>query len=544
MLLGMANNTSRLRGVNRNYLRATSRGGFFNDDFKLLPNLTLNFGIRYEMDLTPYDRYDHLSMFVPSIGKIVTAAKPTPELAALVAQGNVQNLFAYASEVGLPREIIRPDYNNVAPRFGFAWSPTRDRKTVLRGGYGIFYTGSLLNPFQIRFGASFPFSVQENYTRNASRPDLVTLSNPFPSELSKLGGTTSTFGTDVNSRTGYLQSYSLTMERDLSGGIGLEIGYTGSKGTHLGKARDINYPRRTEQSYLAGTPIQNLRPYPFWNNAINIFTWVSNSIYNSGQISLRRRGKGGTFYRISYTFSKSIDDASQLNQPTTGGLIGTNQDPTNWKLDRGRSDWDRGHVVTASYSWMLPFGRGRRFFGSANRWQQAAIGGWQLSGASFFATGAPFTVNTTGSDANIGDSGKPNRIGKGIPAEIPGQRRGIDYPWFVLSDFVAVPSCVSVTVGCPADKYGFKPFVYGNSGRSILDGPGRAYSNLALMKNFGARERRNFQFRFESFNALNHPNFNMPNKNFNSTGGGLITSVSGTGRGGSRVFQAALKYAF
>ena len=101
-----------------------------------------------------------------------------------------------------------------------------------------------------------------------------------------------------------------------------------------------------------------------------------------------------------------------------------------------------------------------------------------------------------------------------------------------------------MTVGCPADKYGFKPFAYGNSGRSILDGPGRAYSNLALMKNFGLREGRSLQLRLESFNVLNHANFNMPSKFFNSTAGGMITNVAGTGRGGSRVFQAALKYAF
>jgi hypothetical protein len=99
-------------------------------------------------------------------------------------------------------------------------------------------------------------------------------------------------------------------------------------------------------------------------------------------------------------------------------------------------------------------------------------------------------------------------------------------------------------VGCPADRYGFIPFVYGNAGRNILDGPGLAYFNLAMMKNFRFQEHKNVQFRFESFNALNHPNFNMPNKSFNQATAGLITDVVDTGRGGSRVFQASLKFEF
>jgi len=114
----------------------------------------------------------------------------------------------------------------------------------------------------------------------------------------------------------------------------------------------------------------------------------------------------------------------------------------------------------------------------------------------------------------------------------------------VLSDFVKVPSCVSTRVGCPADQYGFLPFVYGNSGRNILDGPGLAYINLSLMKNFRIREGKSFQFRFESFNVMNHPNFVVPNNQFNTANGGLITDVLGSGRGGPRVFQAALRFAF
>src|SRR5581483_2395096 len=350
---------------------------------------------------------------------------------------------------------------------------------------------------------------------------------------------------EVNDPTGYLQSWNMTIERDLGAGMSLELGYVGSKGTHLSRFKDINLPRRTEAAYLAGIPVQQLRPFPYFNGTIMQFQFHSNSIYNAGQISLRRRGRGGTFFRVNYQYAKSIDDASQLNGTSDDGLPAAAQDVNNRKADRSRSDWDRGHVVTASFSWQIPFGRGRKFLAGAKGIEQGVLGGWQFSGTTFMATGAPITIITAGTNLNLGDSQKPNRIATGIPASIPGQRRGVDYPWFDPDAFVAVPSCVSVKVGCPADQYGFKPFVYGNAGRNILDGPGLQYFNLAMMKNFRFKERKNFQLRLESFNAFNHPNFQLPNNQFNASGAGLITAaIVDGGAGAARVFQAALKFEF
>ncbi len=543
-LLGMMNQATRTVGWNRNYLRATSIGAFFNDDLKLRPNLTLNLGLRYEIDMTPCDRYDHLSNFVPSMAKIVLASKPTEDLTGLIAKAGLQDYVAFASETGLPRSLVNNDYTNFAPRVGFAWTPWANRKTVVRGGYGIFYTGYLLNPFRNQLSNTFPYTVEETYSRNSSRTDLVTLSNPFPAERQALGGVNTSSGYDTNAPTGYLQSYNLTIERDLGGGAALEIGFAGSKGTHLGRMRDVNLPRRSLEAYLAGIATVDLRPFPFLNGTVNYFSFNSNSIYNAGQVSLRKRGRGGTFYRLSYSYSKSIDDVSQIQGTSDAGLTAAAQDVNNFRLDRGRSDWDRGHVVTASYSWQLPFGRGRRFFGAAGPWRQGIIGGWQLSGTSFFSTGAPMTPVAADVNLNLGESQKPNRLGKGIPDEIPGLRRGVDYPWFVLDDFEKVPNCISVTAGCPPSPHGFLPFVYGNSGRNILDGPGLAYFNFSLMKNFRFQERKNFQFRFDAYNALNHPNFKMPNRQFNASNAGLITSVADTGRGGRRAFQAGLKFQF
>ena len=144
--------------------------------------------MRYEVDLTPYDRYDHLSNFVPSLGKIVLASAPTGGPERPDREGRpAGRTSTYASEAGLPRSLVHGDFTNFAPRAGFAWTPWSNRKTVLRGGYGIFYTGYLLNPFRNQLSNTFPYTVEETYSRNASRTDLVTLSNPFPTGAAGAG---------------------------------------------------------------------------------------------------------------------------------------------------------------------------------------------------------------------------------------------------------------------------------------------------------------------------------------------------------------------
>src|SRR5262249_224582 len=147
----------------------------------------------------------------------------------------------------------------------------------------------------------FPFVFTETYSRNASFPDRVTLSNPFPQEVRTLGGVTNANGYEDHAPMGYLQSYNLTIEREVGHAPVLQIGFVGSKGTHLGRQSDINVPRRTMETYQANIPVQQLRPFPFLNGAINFYSFGVNSIYNAGQISLRKRGGGGAFYRLNYS---------------------------------------------------------------------------------------------------------------------------------------------------------------------------------------------------------------------------------------------------
>ncbi|MFN0105789.1 MAG: carboxypeptidase regulatory-like domain-containing protein [Bryobacteraceae bacterium] len=539
-LLGMLQSTTRNAQPTRNYLRSFSMGAFFNDDFKVTRTLTLNLGMRYELDLPPVDRYGRASNFVAEFGKIVISDDANlPGLQERIAKFNLQDRVALARDVGYPRALVYADKLNFAPRSGFAWRTPLKQTTVIRGGYGVFYTGHLLNPIRTSLMTGFPFSVNQTFSRLATDTSLVTLSNPFPDSRATEGNSTNSNGYDPHPPLGYLQSYNLTIECEIGHSMALEVGYVGSKGTHLGRQYDINQPLRSLDLYQANVAF----PRPISGiNTINYYSFGANSNYNAGQISLRRRARGG-FYRLNYSISKSIDDASQLSGNSTGGFAGA-QNSRDLKSERARSDFDRRHVITAVFSTALPLGRGKKFLSGVSGWRNGVVGGWQFSGSGTYYSGQAFTVTSANVDTNLGESSRPNRIGSGLQETISGAgKRGVDYPWFALSDFEPVPRCASRT-SCEVSPNGFAPFTFGNAGRNILDGPRSHFINVALLKNFRVAEKRSFQFRYELFNILNHANFQLPERQFNALGGGLITGVTDRGRGGPRVMQAALKFEF
>ena len=539
-LLGLLQSTTRTLEPTNNYLRSFSVGSYIADDFKVTRSLTLNLGLRYELDMPPVDRYDRASNFDPGLGKIIIADdKNLSQLPERLARFNLQDRVALARDVGRPRSLVFPDKINVAPRFGFAWRvPGQRRTTVLRGGYGIFFTGHLLNPIRVSLMTGFPFSVNQTFSRLPTEVSLVTLSNPFPDTRATEGNSTNSNGYDPRPKLGDLQSYNFTIERELAPGWAFELGLVGSKGSHLGRQYDINQPLRSLEAYQANIAF----PRPIAGvNTVNYYSFGANSVYHAGQISLRRQMRGA-FVRLNYSLSKSIDDASQISGNSTGGVSGA-QNSRDLKSERGRSDFDRRHVITAVFSTPLPFGKGRKFFPTAARWGQTLISGWQLTGTAAYYTGQAFTVTAANVDTNLGESLRPNRIGSGQPAPSQAGRRGVDYPWFNLADFEPVPRCASRT-SCEVSPNGFRPFSFGNSGRNILDGPTQQFINLALLKNFRMKERSNLQFRYELFNILNHANFQLPERQFNLLGGGIITNVVDRGRGGPRVMQVALKFEF
>ncbi len=548
MQLGWLNNVTRQVGFNRNYWRQPAKGAFINDDWKATRRLTVNLGMRWEVNQAPFDKYDRMGSYDTSIRKLVVAsdANAPSNYQELLDQTGLRDVVVTAASVGRGRSVVSTDWINFSPRVGLAYR--LGDKTVVRTGYGLFLGGDILNNLRNSLSNQFPFSINQNFTGVNATPDLVSLKTPFPSSRETITGTTTAAGFTMDPQQSYLQSWNFTIEREIFGGTALEMDYRGSKGTHLQRLYDFNQPLRDLSSYISGEGFA--RPIPEWN-AINIYRTGSNSIYNAFNASWRKRSRGGLFWRVNYSFSKSIDDASQVNGQSNGGFAGA-LDSRNLRLDRARSDWDRRHVFTMVGSMNLPFGRNRRWGSSWRGFTDAALGGWQLSGTSTAYSGGPFTVETVTPNLNLGGSSRPNRVRNGAVQEDPSRgRKGLDYPWYDLSAFESVP-CVldpatTPPAGCADSKFGFEPFGFGNSGRNILDGPGLFSMDLALAKNFRLGEGHNLQLRVESFNLPNRVNFviTAPMTQFDSLTGGLLSQVGGVGRGGGpRIFQYSLKYRF
>ena len=276
---------------------------------------------------------------------------------------------------------------------------------------------------------------------------------------------------------------------------------------------------------------------------INYTSFGAGSTYHGFQTSLRRRSRGGFFYRFNYSFSKSIDDSSGGGGPGRGGGGGGALDARNLRLERGRSNFDQRHVVTASGLYELPFGRDRKWGSGWSGVTNAVLGGWQFSSTVQAYHGQPMTITTSNVDVQAGESRRPNRVASGFQPEIAGAGlKGVDYAWFDVTAFERVP-CLGTEnrngVECLPSQYGFTPFTLGNSGRNILNRPGMVQANISLQKNFVIKERRNLQLRMDAFNFLNTTNLGNPSSQFDGLDGGFIRTARQP-----RILQAMLEFRF
>jgi outer membrane receptor protein involved in Fe transport len=494
-LLGYASSTSRKIGTVTNHLYTNSFGAYVQDDYKVRPDLTLNLGLRYEVQTSPYEKDGQMTNFVPSTGMVLMGGDSTvPNWPATVASAGLTGRVALASDYGLPKSLVNTNYLNFAPRIGFAWRPFGGNKTVIRSGYGIFYTGSRMSAIRTDLAGGFPFSVSQSFTGATSDPTRLTLSNPFPDAFARVTGVTTANGYEVDAPSPYLQSWNLTLERELRG-VGFELGYTGSKGTHLGRKYNLNQQVRT--------PTSTSRPYDGFSG-IQYYSFGTNSSYNAATLTVRKRFHKGLLFRANYTFGKSIDVASGLNYAGDGGYQGA-QDSYNPDAERGRSDYDVRHLFSMSFAWPLPLS------------SHEPLKGWALSGSGRIYSGQPLTPQLSGPSADLAQATRPDRIAKGtVPNPSPER-------WFDLAAFPVVPDSA---------------FRFGDSGRNILDGPGTVSVNLALSKSVPLGPGR-LQLRSEAFNVTNHTNFSLPNVALDRANAGTITASKP-----ARIIQFGLRWDF
>jgi len=471
LLLGFPLLTSVARVDNPQQIRTESYNFFINDSYRIRPRFTLNAGLRYEYNSPPVDAEDRANVY-----DVVTHS--------LVRVGTN----------GVPRSGFEPDKNNFAPRVGFAWSIGEDEKTVLRGGYGIYYDQSPLAPAEALYFNS-PFFDNNIFFPFPGLP--LTLNDPFPAFF-PFPLPDSALAIQRDLRTGYMQHWNFNVERQIGSKSVVEVAYVGSKGTKLLTARDINQPQPGVLS--PGLPFVP-RPDPRFDD-IDLLESRANSNYNALQMRFQQRLTRGFSALASYTWSKSIDDAS--NFFTSAGDPNFPQNSYNVAAERGRSNFDVSHRLSVSYSYALPF---RHVDGVAGK----LVNGWETFGIVTLQTGRPFTVallseiDNSGTGRSIlgfGANDRPNLVGN---PELSNQTTS---QWFNTATF-AFPA----------------PGTFGNAGRNILEGPGFQSVNASLVKNTALTESVKLQFRAEAFNLFNHPNFNLPDNFLGSPTFGRITSA-------------------
>lgn len=470
--------------------------GFAQDDWKVTPHLTLNLGLRYDFSPAAVEGKNRLANFNPA--------------------GAGSLLFASAGSLD-KRSLVNTNNNNWGPRIGFAYSPLP--KTVVRGGYGIFYT-----LFE-RFGSENQLSLNPPYlinntpavASNATAP-VFFLRNGFPPNFLDPAALNYKLvrirAVNPNLPAPSVQQWSFGVQQEISSGLTAEVNYVGTKSTHLDVLSDLNQPINGVQRYPAFGYIEYLDA-------------IGNGIYHGLEASLHQRLKHGLEVRLAYTWSKSIDNAPEELSSNSGSA----PNGFNYAAWRGPSDFDIPQRLVASFVYALPGGHGHSAFSSG--WPSWVLGNWNVSGVYTFASGRPFTIN---SGSSLGSAIDPYGAATAVPNVIGTPHIvGTVGCWYYASQNSA----------CPASGFtdAFQlqsPGQFGNAGRNILRGPHTNVVDISILKDFRLAEAANLQFRWEIFNLTNTKLLSVPNNNFSSSAAGSISSLAGD----PRVMQFALRFSF
>jgi hypothetical protein len=484
----------------QSFLEDESRGGnyhfFAQDDFKVTPRLTLNLGLRYELN-TPWVQVNNVTAAVrPGQQSTVFPTAP-PGL-------------VYPGDKGIPRGIVYADKTNFAPRVGFAFDPKGDGRTAIRGAYGVFYnyTGAIISS---NLNQAEPFNLGLSFTPPVVSDPFGAGTDPFPYKVNlknpQFVYPLQAYTLAADFSNGRIQQYNLNVQHQFGSNLIVQVGYVGNIGRKLPTFHGGN-----QAVYTPGaTPdnIQSRRPYfPQYFAGIGEETSDSSSSYNSLQISANKRFARHYTAQLAYTYSKSIDNNS------TPQLDGTTAQNGNNYLngERGLSDFDQRHILALNAIWQIPY--------FETSW---LLGGWQTVGTYRIASGLPFSV-LSGCDCALVGGGEQRTNVLGNPNLDPGR-----------------PVSQRVTEYFNTAAFSLPPTgQFGNSPRNMLIGPRSSQMDFSLQKRFRLLpERGAVQVRVDAFNLLNKANFANPNNTFLSPGFGSLNTANA-----ARILQLALRYEF
>ncbi len=553
-----------------------NRAAYFEDDWKVSPQLTLNLGLRYEYFQPYYERHDNQAAFVPTSGP--TAGASTGQYRIPISKQGITLAPAFTKLLDLDnisvvfeknRSLISSQYLNFAPRFGFAYKLTD--KAVLRGGYGIFYGGLESTGYFPNLGESFPFEFDSAFNApsgcvaGGSCPTngfaLATgFTNAIAAGLQNSIAKPSLRGSDATARTPYSQQFNLSTEYGLSNSMVATVSYVGSVSRHLQIFPNPNGQVALTPNGFAGytangeTDVNPFTPYPYFGG-ITFTSYSGSSNYNSLQAKLEKRFTDGISYLASYTYSHSLDDApTPLGSTSDSGYRGTNIVPIG--LDYASSPFDVRHRFTLNGNYELPVGHGRKYL-SQGRILDYVAGGWSTSLVFAVQTGEPITIGTSsltspsGANAYAIKTGDPFKAGGGTDCAVKVRtvqhwynpcafsnppKDDIGYSNAVYPDGTKIPNSVS----------GAAALAYLGTARNQTYGPGYNRTNMSLFKSFPTFREQNVQFRADAFNIFNTPGYGDPSTANDGSNGGQITGSRSfqSYTPDSRFFQFALKYVF